>query len=319
MGSNSPRGAAIGRDVIPAAVAILRRGGLVAFPTETVYGLGADARDPLAVRRIFAAKGRPASNPLIVHVASVDVARRYATAWPATADRLAAAFWPGPLTIVLPRDPTVADEVSAGRGTVGLRVPDHPVALALLAAFDGPVAAPSANRANHVSPTTAEHVRDELGDRVDLILDGGPCVVGIESTVVDLTGDRPALLRPGGVSREQLEAVVGPVDVVHGSAASPGQGSRHYAPVTPAYRLAAGEPVPPGGAVLRCDGDPATVARTLYARLRALDGTAAAIYVEMPPDAAEWAAVRDRLVRATMLVDRDRAVPPFSPGRVAPG
>ena len=243
--------------MIAAAVAVLRRGGLVAFPTETVYGLGADGADPLAVRRIFAAKGRPATNPLIVHVASSTVARRYATAWPATADRLAATFWPGPLTIVLPRDATIADEVSAGRGTVGLRVPDHPLALELLAAFDGPVAAPSANRANHVSPTTADHVRDELGDRVDLILDGGPCAVGIESTVIDLTGGRPALLRPGGISRGQLEAVVGPIDVVQGSAASPGQGSRHYAPVTPAYRFEPGDEVPPGAAVLACDGDPA--------------------------------------------------------------
>jgi L-threonylcarbamoyladenylate synthase len=286
--------------VIPAAVAILRRGGLVAFPTETVYGLGADAANPLAVRRIFAAKGRPSSNPLIVHVASTAIARRYATDWPAAADRLAAAFWPGPLSIVLPRDATIADEVSAGRGTVGLRVPSHPLALALLAAFDGPVAAPSANRANHVSPTTAEHVRAELGDRVDLLLDGGPCAVGIESTVVDLTGARPALLRPGGVSREQLEAVVGPVDVVHGSAASPGQGSRHYAPVTPAYRFERGGPVPAGGVLMRCEGNPDTYARTLYATLRALDGTADVIYVEMPPDEPAWAAVRDRLTRATM-------------------
>ncbi len=286
--------------MIPTAVDILRRGGLVAFPTETVYGLGANAADPLAVRRIFAAKGRPATNPLIVHVASATIAKRYAADWPAMADQLAQAFWPGPLTIVLPRDARIADEVSAGRGTVGLRVPDHAVALELLAAFDGPVAAPSANRANHVSPTTADHVRAELGDRVDLILDGGPCAVGIESTVVDLTGATPALLRPGGISREQLEAVVGPVAIVHGSAASPGQGSRHYAPVTPAYRIERGEPVPAGGVLLRCVGDPATYARRLYARLRELDGTAEAIYVEMPPDVAGWAAVRDRLGRATL-------------------
>jgi L-threonylcarbamoyladenylate synthase len=288
--------------VIPAAVAILRRGGLVGFPTETVYGLGANAADPLAVRRIFAAKGRPATNPLIVHVASATIAKRYTTAWPALADRLADAFWPGPLTMVLPRDPIIADEVSAGRGTVGLRVPDHAVALALLAAFDGPVAAPSANRANHVSPTTADHVRAELGDRVDLILDGGPCAVGIESTVVDLTGATPALLRPGGISREQLEAVIGRVDIVHGSAASPGQGSRHYAPVTPAYRIERGQPVPAGGVLLRCEGDPVTYARRLYARLREMDGTVEAIYVEMPPDTVEWAAVRDRLMRATLPV-----------------
>ncbi len=291
----------MGAAVIPAAVDILRRGGLVAFPTETVYGLGADATNADAVGRIFAAKGRPATNPLIVHVASAAIAKRYATDWPADADRLAAAFWPGPLTIVLPRDATIADAVSAGRGTVGLRVPDHPLALALLAAFDGPVAAPSANRANAVSPTTADHVRAELGGRVDLILDGGPCGVGIESTVVDLTGPRPALLRPGGVSREKVEAVVGPVAVVHGSAASPGQGSRHYAPVTPAVRFEPGEPVPPGAVVLRCGADPVAYARNLYASLRDLDRRgAAAIYVEMPPDTPPWAAVRDRLARATV-------------------
>ena len=287
--------------MIPTAVAILRRGGLVAFPTETVYGLGADATNPVAVQRIFAAKGRPATNPLIVHVATAAVARRYASTWPEVADQLAEAFWPGPLTLVLPRQPTIAAEVSAGRGTVGLRVPNHPLALELLTAFDGPVAAPSANRANHVSPTTAGHVRDELGDRVDLILDGGPCAVGIESTVVDLTGDRPALLRPGGVSREQLEAVVGPVDVVQGSAASPGQGSRHYAPVTPAYRVERGVSLPAGAVILRCDTDPVTYARDLYQKLREADQCPGvrAIYVEMPPNVAEWAAVRDRLIRAT--------------------
>ncbi len=296
--------------MIPAAVAVLRRGGLVAFPTETVYGLGADATNAAAVGRIFAAKGRPPTNPLIVHVASAAVARRYAAGWPAVADRLAAAFWPGPLTLVLPRNPTIVDAVAAGGPTVGLRVPDHPLALELLAAFDGPVAAPSANRANHISPTTADHVRAELGHAVDLVLDGGPSAVGIESTVLALTAARPALLRPGGVSRAQLEAVVGPVDLVRGSPASPGQGGRHYAPVTPAYRFAPGDPLPPGAAVLRCDADPATYARRLYARLRALDAARpSAIYVETPPADPAWAAVHDRLLRATRPLVR----PPIHP------
>src|SRR5947207_9629696 len=181
------------------AVEILRAGGLVAFPTETVYGLGADATNAEAVAKIFAAKGRPATNPLIVHVADVDTARRFAASWPLAASHLAEQFWPGPLTLVLPRSPAIVPAVSAGLRTVGLRVPNHPLALQLLQQFGGPVAAPSANRSNRVSPTTAQHVRDELGDAVDLVLDGGPCAVGIESTVLDLTGDRPAILRPGGV------------------------------------------------------------------------------------------------------------------------
>src|SRR3954452_8641218 len=198
--------------MIDRAVDILRAGGLVAFPTETVYGLGADAANPAAVRRIFAAKGRPPTNPLIVHVADVAAARRYAATWSDAAQTLAAVWWPGPLTLVVRRAPSIAPEVTAGRDTFGLRVPDHPLALELLRAFGGAVAAPSANRSNRVSPTTAEHVRQELGDAVDLVLDGGPCAVGIESTVLDLTGKVPAILRPGGVSRGQLEAILGKVD-----------------------------------------------------------------------------------------------------------
>lgn len=298
------------------AAAVLRRGGLVAFPTETVYGLGADATNPAAVARIFAAKGRPATNPLIAHVASEATARRYAGAWTDAAARLAAAFWPGPLTLVVPRAGGIADAVTAGGPTVGLRVPNHPVALALLAAFDGPVAAPSANRSNHISPTTADHVRTELGDAVDLILDGGPCAVGIESTVVDVTGDVPRVLRPGGVSAAQIGAVVGrAVESFAGSvgaavvAASPGQGSRHYAPRTPAVRFAFGHRAAAEAAVgdrrsvvLPIAGTPAEYARQLYANLRAADGAAGVelILVEMPPETAEWAAVRDRLARATV-------------------
>jgi len=227
--------------MIAKAVNILRHGGLVAFATETVYGLGADATNALAIQKIFDAKGRPSTNPLIVHVADVEIAKRHTTAWPLAADQLAEKFWPGPLTLVLPKSPAIVAEVTAGRGTVGLRVPNHPLALELLRAFDGAVAAPSANRANHISPTSAADVKAELGDRVDLILDGGPCAVGIESTVIDLTGDRPRILRPGGISREQIEKIIGPVDLIRESvdaetsAASPGQQARHYSPTTPAF------------------------------------------------------------------------------------
>src|SRR4051812_1359954 len=186
-----------GSNDIRRAAQVLRSGGLVAFPTETVYGLGADATNADAVAKIFAAKGRPSTNPLIVHVADAATARRYATDWPVAASRLAERFWPGPLTLVLPKAMSIVSAVTAGLGTVGLRVPNHPLALQLLQDFSGPVAAPSANRSNRVSPTTAQHVRDELGDSVDVILDGGPCAVGIESTVIDLTtAPRPTLLRP---------------------------------------------------------------------------------------------------------------------------
>jgi L-threonylcarbamoyladenylate synthase len=297
---------------------ILRDGGLVAFPTETVYGLGADATNPGAVRRIFSAKGRPPTNPLIVHVADASVAQRYAATWPPRAEQLAQRFWPGPLTLVLPKAPSIVPEATAGRDTVGLRVPNHPLALDLLRTFDGPVAAPSANRSNHVSPTTADHVRQELGDAVDLILDGGPCAVGIESTVLDLTSDRPRILRPGGVTREQIEAVIGPVELFAGSVAltvaaiSPGQQERHYSPRTPAFRftrllqtgptdgvLAIGQRFHIDGNVIEMPGDPAAYAQHLYAALRALDGAGVTrICIEMPPDEPRWLAVRDRLTRA---------------------
>lgn len=346
-------------DAMARAIEILRRGGLVAFPTETVYGLGADARNAAAVRRIYAAKGRPDTNPLIVHVADEVVARRYAAKWPEAAHRLAERFWPGPLTLVVPRvlegSGRVADEVSAGRATVALRAPDHPLALALLRNFDGPIAGPSANRSTRVSPTTAQHVRDELEGNVDLVLDGGPCCVGIESTVLDLCGEDPVILRPGGISRDQIEAEVGRVRVFTGSiepgavAMSPGQQAIHYAPRAPAYRFEAerraemeaaaicrrtgGSPLPGGGNAggppVPCDSaaflflgrdeapalpeaagiigrrfvmpaDPTSYARELYRVLRVLDARGVGeIWIEMPPHTPEWAAVRDRLLRAT--------------------
>ncbi|MFN4241842.1 MAG: L-threonylcarbamoyladenylate synthase [Tepidisphaerales bacterium] len=227
------------------AAALLRAGKLVAFPTETVYGLGADATNPTACGRVFALKGRPATNPLIVHVADTATARHYTAAFPRAAELLAEQFWPGPLTLVLPRHPSICREATAGRETVAVRVPDHDLALDLLRQFGGPVAAPSANRTSRVSPTSAEHVRAEFGDAVDLILDGGPCPVGIESTVLDLTTfPKPTLLRPGSVSIAQLEPLIGPIEMAVGrvvpagqSAPSPGLSELHYAPMTPAYRF----------------------------------------------------------------------------------
>lgn len=312
--------------LIVEAVRLLRAGRLVAFPTETVYGLGADATNAAAVRRIFQAKGRPPTNPLIVHVAGVMVARHFAARWPHQARLLTQAFWPGPLTIVLPKMPQIVDEVTAGLPTVGLRMPDHRLALELLRKFEGPVAAPSANRSNHVSPTTAEHVRQELGDSVDLIVDGGPCDVGIESTVLDLSGAEPVILRPGGITREQIEKLIGPVSERHEltpasePARAPGQLPKHYAPRTPAFRFEGKLPVAaPSGAAgwiligdddevhradarrvsLPCDSE--GYARHFYAILRELDDKdLKALYVQMPPDTPVWRAVRDRIIRATL-------------------
>jgi L-threonylcarbamoyladenylate synthase len=336
-------------NAVAKAVAVLRRGGLVAFPTETVYGLGADATNAHAVARIFAAKGRPTSNPLIVHVADQTVAQRYAAVWPESARQLARAFWPGPLTLVVPKRDLIVPQATAGLSTVGLRSPDHPLALELLRHFDGPIAAPSANRSTRVSPTTAKHVRDELGDSVDYILDGGPCRVGIESTVLDLSGDAPTILRPGAVTAEQIEEHIGPVRTFNGhvaqstAAMSPGQQAIHYAPHAAAYRfdthqiaqvaqwcqanpklswailmlessqlhpaMATLLPLigaePPGGShrLILMPDDAEDYARQLYATLRSLDdhGTKT-IWVQMPPPSPPWAAVRDRLTRATQPV-----------------
>ncbi|MFE4703229.1 L-threonylcarbamoyladenylate synthase [Streptomyces sp. NPDC056738] len=217
---------------IERAAGVLRAGGLVALPTETVYGLGANAEDPVAVARIFQVKGRPPSHPLIVHIAAADQLDDWVEEVPATARLLAEHFWPGPLTLVLRRGHRVPLEATGGLETVAVRVPDHPVALALLSAFGGGVTAPSANRFGSVSPTTADHVRAELGDAVDFVLDGGSCQVGVESTIVDVTGEMPSILRPGGVTREDLEAVLGhPVAVPATSDVRvPGQHPSHYAP-----------------------------------------------------------------------------------------
>lgn len=217
---------------IEGAAAALREGKLVAFPTETVYGLGADAQNVDAVARVFAVKGRPADHPLIVHIASAQELPRWATRIPDAAWRLGEAYWPGPLTLLLPKGPRVPSATTGGLDSVGLRVPAHPMALALLQSFGGGIAAPSANRFGRVSPTRAEHVREDLGDDVDFVLDGGPCRVGVESTIVDLTRDVPLLLRPGGVAAEELETLLGmklartaPADV-----RAPGMLASHYAP-----------------------------------------------------------------------------------------
>lgn len=314
---------------IAAAAAVLRAGGLVAFPTETVYGLGADALDPAAVRRIYEAKGRPGFNPIIVHVATIEHARRLSRRWPASATRLANHFWPGPLTLVLPKDGSVPDIVTAGLDAVGIRVPAHPVALALIRAAGLPVAAPSANRFTQLSPTSAEHVARALGGRVDVLLDGGSAQVGIESTVVDLTGPAPRLLRPGMISRSALEAVIGPLALDEKEPSgdeprrSPGQVERHYAPraelqLLPRAKLEAlaadggkagpgslgvvaiGDVrVPAGVHVVRLPQDAEGYARELYAALHRLDDAACVrIMVELPPDEPSWNAVHDRLRRA---------------------
>jgi L-threonylcarbamoyladenylate synthase len=318
----APESGAIAR-----AAALLGQGKLVAFPTETVYGLGANALDPAAVNRIYEAKGRPAYNPLIVHVADAAAVRRLVTAWPETAERLAARWWPGPLTLVLPKSRDVPPEVTAGLGTVAIRVPAHPVALALLRAAGVPVAAPSANRSGEVSPTTAEHVLQSLGNRVPMILDGGPATVGIESTVVDLSDRIPVLLRPGMVSREELEAVVGPVTLAVPAAGrddprpSPGMTDRHYAPKARLQLYegrAEGEAEASkvrsrGGAVAalvrtaplsgvspqeQLPDEAQGFARELYGALRRLDAPGLAVLlVEAPPPGPEWAAIRDRLER----------------------
>ncbi|MCR9246847.1 MAG: L-threonylcarbamoyladenylate synthase [bacterium] len=313
---------------------LLRAGGLVAFPTETVYGLGANALDADAVARVFAAKGRPATVPLIVHLAAVEQLPIVTSRQSELALRLAQAFWPGPLTLVLPRASAVPDAVTAGLDTVGVRVPAHPLARALIAAAGVPLAAPSANPFTRISPTTAAHVRRQLGDRVDAVLDGGPTEVGIESTVVDASGERAVLLRPGGVSVAELEAVVGPVQrptrdgdaALDAPQASPGMSERHYSPrarlieverdsrgqlvLSPApgeasawglVRMVGGDATPFTGAAVdqRMPQDVTGYARRLFAALHELDEAGCEVaYVERLPAGPEWEAVADRLRRA---------------------
>ncbi|MDQ1473037.1 MAG: L-threonylcarbamoyladenylate synthase [Bryobacterales bacterium] len=282
--------------VIDEAADLLRNGRLVAFPTETVYGLGANALDPAAVQRIFEAKGRPLTSPLIVHVASIEMARQLALEWPDKAEALARKFWPGPLTIIVPKQAFIPDIVTAGLPSVGLRMPAHPVALELLRATGLPLAAPSANRFTQLSPTTAQHVREGLGSAVDLILDGGPCTVGIESTVLSLAGDTPRILRSGIISQPEIEALVGPVDTGAG-AESPGQHPKHYSPRTP---IILGDPPAQGrGVCPEMPRDVASYAEHLYRILHELDREHYDwIAIALPPDTPEWAGIRDRLQRA---------------------
>jgi L-threonylcarbamoyladenylate synthase len=310
---------------IDKAVAILKRGGLVAFPTETVYGLGADASNPEAIRKLYAAKGRPAGHPVIVHLSDVAQLPLWALEVTPAARKLAQEFWPGPLTLILRRAPGVSDAVTGGQDTVGLRIPSHPVAQALLTGFGGGVAAPSANRFGCVSATTAEHVRQEFGASVELVLDGGQSEVGIESTIVDVTGERPVLLRPGQISAREIERTVGMLLATpHAdSPRAPGTLAAHYAPETPLVvteadlllELAASltrqgkrvavlarstlQPLLPGLIWISAPHDAPAYAHDVYSHLRTLDAAGCdAILVEKLPQRPEWAAVNDRLGRA---------------------
>ena len=291
---------------IEEAVQRLRAGGLVAAPTETVYGLGADALNPLALRQVFALKGRPVDHPLIAHLAWQADLQELLAPWAALDPRaieLGEAFWPGPLTLVLPRAPGLPDELTGGLPTVGLRVPDHPVAQELLRAFGSALAAPSANRFGRISPTLPEHVREELGEQV-LILEGGPCRVGIESTIVDLSGGRPAILRPGSITAAQIEARVGPL-APSSTTRAPGTLAGHYAPRT-ALRLSADPQAE--AARLAALGlrvavlaplDPESYASALYAELRRLDAEGVDLLVAgLAPEEGLGLAVNDRLRRA---------------------
>ena len=287
------------------AGALIRTGGLVAFPTETVYGLGASAFDAAAVARIFSAKGRPSTSPLIVHVDSLEMARSLAAPWPELAERLAARYWPGPLTLVVPKVPRIPDVVTAGLPTVGLRMPAHPLALELIREAGVPIAAPSANRFTELSPTSAAHVRKSFGREVECVLDGGPARVGIESTVLSLVGAEPVLLRPGVIPLPEIEALIGPVRTsaspAGGSHPSPGMHPLHYRPRTPLYLGRA----PEGGRgrwVRIGNAGPREFAAALYDTLHRLDEQGLDwIAVERPPDTPAWAGVIDRLQRAARL------------------
>ena len=308
------------------AAALLRAGELVAFPTETVYGLGADARNPLAIAKIFAAKGRPVDHPLIVHLPDASHLERWAIDIPEVARKLAAAFWPGPLTLILKRHPSVPNAVTGGQDTVGLRVPNHPLALQLLREFNDGVAAPSANRFGHVSPTTAAHVREELGDAVAMIIDGGACAVGIESTILDLSGGEPRILRPGMLDAAAIGAILGYLPEFGGAQNAPrvsGSLEAHYAPRTPLRLVAVAELAEAASQALGAgrrvavladqpvdlsdenlawcpaSADPAQFAHDLYARLRELDAMGCdLLLVAAPPVDEAWRAVTDRLRRA---------------------
>ena len=297
--------------VVARAIEVLRAGGVVAIPTETVYGLAADVANAAAIARVYAIKGRPVNHPLIVHVHALDALDGYVAATPPTLRVLAARFWPGPLTAIVARGERTPHAVTGGQETVAVRVPRHPLALAILAGFGGALAAPSANRFGRVSPTSAAHVRTDLGDDVDVIVDGGPAEVGVESTIVDLSGPVPAVLRAGAITPSQLSDALGTAVVARsgGTVRAPGQLASHYAPRARLVLAAPGrldevarEHAAAGArvAVLTLPADPAAAARTLYATLRALDDQRYdTIVATLPPDSEANAALRDRLTRAS--------------------
>ena len=304
------------------AVAALKNGDVIGMPTETVYGLAADAMNISAVTKIFALKGRPVDHPLIVHIADSSQLPKWAMAIPEEAYVLAQHFWPGPLTMILQKQASVPDEVTGGQNTVGLRCPAHPLALVLLQQFDGGVAAPSANRFGHISPTTAQHVRDEFGDAVPVVLDGGECDIGIESTIIDLSSKQPRLLRPGMISQDEIESVIGPIEsnANHASPRVSGSLAAHYAPRTPMQMLPRTQllrqyaqilqqglrcevlcldGLPDGVFGLSLDNEYHAYAHGLYAAMRELDSRHAdRLLIEQIPQTSEWLAVNDRLDRA---------------------
>ncbi|MCC6428147.1 MAG: threonylcarbamoyl-AMP synthase [Phycisphaerales bacterium] len=320
-----------GPEEISAAIARLREGGLVAFPTETVYGLGADALSERAVDRVFAIKGRPANNPLIVHVSDIEMARRAAREWPFAAQKLAAAFWPGPLSIIVPKSSVIPTNVTAGADSVAVRCPDHPLTLALIEAFGSPLVGPSANPSGRISPTTADHVRESFSPDLVYVLDGGPCRGGIESTVVDVSGTQPRVLRPGLITPEMLANVLGQpiagpgsnrIDMAAaGALPSPGLLPQHYAPVSPTHlidrsdirSMDAGavllvfDPIPDRRCIVM-PREPLPYAARLYSALREADAMQPAlIAIERPPvgsteaERSVWLAIMDRLSRAAAL------------------
>jgi L-threonylcarbamoyladenylate synthase len=299
----------VSQEDIQKAAGIVRAGGLVVFPTETVYGLGANALDATAVRKIYKLKGRPATSPLIVHVASIEQARGLAAEWGEEAQQLAQEHWPGPLTLVVPKQAAIPLEVTAGLPTVGLRMPRHPVALELLRAAGVPIAAPSANRFTQLSPTSAQHVREAFGEEIPFLLDGGPCEVGLESTVIAVTREGLEVLRPG---MALVEEAVAAAELAQEPHRSPGQHKKHYSPRTRVLLVRQGRlPEYGRGAYLwieceasatravRMPEQPAAYAKQLYGRLHEFDREGLDwIAVEMPPETREWAAIRDRLTRA---------------------
>lgn len=332
MQDSSPVSASIDADEIKSASTLLKAGQLVGFPTETVYGLGCDAGNAEALARLYRVKGRPGEHPVIVHLSSVDQLKDWAETVPEQALLLAEKFWPGPMTLILRKSDKVLPAVTGGQDTVGLRIPSHPVALALLKEFNSGVAAPSANRHGKISPTTADHVKSELGDLVAKVLDGGQCSVGIESTIIDLSGDTPRILRPGMITLEEIESVLKDAqkseqkDNGNGSSVAPrapGTLSSHYAPSTGmklfSHRnlpraiataenlmmhvsvMAFSDPVECPAVITwkQLSEDPAECARQLYATMRELDGSGADyIIVEEPPELPEWMGILDRLRRA---------------------